>query len=72
MSKSKGGDTEAQPRYVPPGSCTWCGHPPHTEACRKKVRRAKHDHIACPCIRHTLRPASDFDFTVGELNARDT
>lgn len=73
MSKSKPKGEDAKPRYIPPGSCTWCGHKPHAEACSKTIRvTLKGDTGPCPCIRHTLRPASDFDVTVGELNARDT
>lgn len=42
-----------EPRYIPPGSCTWCGHPTHTADCTKTIRRSKTDTAApCPCTRH--------------------
>lgn len=44
-------DAEAEPRYIPPGSCTWCGHPPHTDAFPKTIRAGKNTTSPCPCAR---------------------
>lgn len=41
----------AEPRYVPPGSCTWCGHPPHGETCGKPIRTGRGQQEPCPCSR---------------------
>lgn len=36
-------------RYIPAGSCTWCGHKPHAVACRSKIRTGKNQSASCPC-----------------------
>lgn len=46
----------AEPRYIPPGSCTWCGHPPHTDTCTKTIRTGKATSADCPCTRHRWTP----------------
>lgn len=43
------GDKEA--RYIPPGSCLWCGHPPHPATCPKTIRTATAAAAPCPCAR---------------------
>lgn len=43
---------EAKPRYVPEGSCTWCGHKPHAAACTQKIRvGSKVPDQPCPCAK---------------------
>lgn len=42
-------DTDTEARYVLPGSCTWCGHPPHVTACAAAIRTGKKTTGSCPC-----------------------
>lgn len=50
-------DANAEKRYIPPGSCTWCGHKIHDDnACRSKIRVQRHKaeaerDVPCPCGR---------------------
>lgn len=44
-----------EPRYIPPGSCTWCGHKPHDGTCKASIRTANGKASRtedCPCKRH--------------------
>lgn len=44
---------DSDPRYVPPGSCTWCGHTPHDKVCSAKIRISKEGETGpCPCKRN--------------------
>lgn len=48
MTKKQGGD-DVGPRNIPPGSCSWCGHPPHPAACSSTIRVDQGEHSPCPC-----------------------
>lgn len=49
MTKKNGDDTGI--RYVPPGSCNWCGHPPHDgHECTRTIR-TKVGNLRCTCPR---------------------
>ena len=48
-------------RYIPLGSCTWCGHMPHGTACGSTITTLKDRTLGtlggthqapCPCTRH--------------------
>lgn len=49
-------------RYIPPGSCSWCGHKPHAHACTSKIRtrapmpHGKEANVPCPCARRKDTP----------------
>jgi hypothetical protein len=38
-------------RRIAPGSCSWCGHPPHDAACGRSIRTAASEAEPCPCAR---------------------
>lgn len=39
-------------RFIPPASCSWCGHEPHDDGCRLTIRTTVGS-VACPCSRRT-------------------
>lgn len=43
-------DTDA--RFIPAGSCSWCGHAKHKSACSARIRTAPKVTEPCPCVRH--------------------
>lgn len=50
-------DDDPKPRYIPPGSCTWCGHRLHPDKpCAGRIRTGKKRSEPCPCKRHELMP----------------
>lgn len=42
--------TDTDKRFIPPGSCTWCGHKPHDKPCRSSIRTTAGS-TKCPCSR---------------------
>lgn len=43
--------TDDSRRYIPPGSCSWCGHAPHADACPGSIQTAGGKTpamVACP------------------------
>lgn len=54
-------DDNTTPRYIPPGSCTWCGHPPHDKPCTQAIRTGKASSTPCPCTRHTHNAPKEND-----------
>lgn len=40
---------------IPPGACTWCGHPPHPNGCGRQIQVDVRDRKPvlnnCPCTR---------------------
>lgn len=49
----------ADKRLIPPGCCTWCGHPPHRGPCDKKRRihdaAGKVAEETCDCKQREIR-----------------
>lgn len=48
----------AEKRYIPPGSCTWCGHKPHDTDCTQNIRTGKGSSSTCPCTRHRWKAST--------------
>ena len=44
---------DGEKRKIEPGSCLWCGHKPHVEACPSTIRTDKAEAQPCTCVRHT-------------------
>lgn len=61
MSKKTTDNT--MPRYIPPGSCLWCGHEPHAERCGGSIRVGQSLNAACTCTHATTSSSSTIGAT---------